>query len=203
MSRFSVPSCPSRIFLTWFLALVASGAAHAATPYLICEVASPTLWPPNHTFVDIGLDVRYVDSCGCVRRLNGNQFDVAITQDEPLDDIGDGHFEPDACLEVDACGCYHLHVRAERQGPAWNKDDTGPKTTGAGDGRVYLIVVTRTVAGVQYRCCATVTVAHSQNKDAKASVAAQAQAAKAACERDGTMLEYDSEGDGPCVVAKQ
>lgn len=202
MSWSFVSAGPSRFLLAMIMALVACGAAQAATPRLICDVDTSTLWSPNHKMVDIGLNVRYVDACGCVHTLNGNQFAVTITQDEPLNDIGDGNFAPDACFDVDDCGCYHLLLRAERQGPAWDKDDTGPKTIGAGDGRVYLITVTRTVGDVTYRCCTSVTVTHSQNKDAKASVAAQAQAAKAACERAGTMLEYDSEGEGPCTIAK-
>lgn len=202
MNMSLVSASPSRFILAMVMALAACGAAQAATPRLLCTVATPTLWSPNHKMVDIDLNVRFVDACGCVRMLNGNQFAVTITQDEPLNDIGDGNFTPDACFDVDDCGRYGLLLRAERQGPAWDKDDTGPKTTGAGDGRVYLITATRTIGGVTYRCCTTVTVTHSQNKDAKASVAAQAVAAKSACERDGTLLEYDSEGDGPCVAAK-
>jgi chitinase len=82
--------------------------------YPTCKnvTASPSLlWPPNHTFHLIELS-----GAKCVTIKS-------VTQDEPVDDGGDGNFAPDAKL-VDG----KLYLRAER--------------SGQGDGRVYCIKFT-------------------------------------------------------------
>jgi hypothetical protein len=80
------------------------------------------LWPPNHKMHSIAVG-------DCVSALNGcDGSDVTgefiwASSDEPVDDLGDGHFAPD--IVIDDCG--HVSVRAERQGPK--------------DGRVYKLGV--------------------------------------------------------------
>jgi hypothetical protein len=74
------------------------------------------LWPPNHNFRDIAITG--------VTDPDGDPVTITVTgifQDEPVEDLGDGNFEPDG-LGVDT---ETAHVRAERQG--------------GGNGRVYLI----------------------------------------------------------------
>jgi hypothetical protein len=100
-----------------------------------------------------------------------------------LEDTGDGNFSPDA----KDTGLGTLRLRSERKG--------------TGDGRVYLIIVTATdSSGNVSRCCRTVTVPISQSKASMASVAAQAAAARAFCEQNGTAPPgYFVIGDGPVV----
>jgi hypothetical protein len=80
------------------------------TPLLEPKVIQ--LWPPNHKFHDIAISdcVDITAACGDTVRA---EFTWA-SSDEPVDDLGDGHFAPDIELSDD---CEHLAVRAERQGP--------------------------------------------------------------------------------------
>jgi hypothetical protein len=74
------------------------------------------LWPPNHNFRDIAITG--------VTDPDGDPVTITVTgifQDEPLEDLGDGNFEPDGL----GVGTDTAHVRAERQG--------------GGNGRVYRI----------------------------------------------------------------
>ena len=107
-------------------------AANGAQPAAVCnapdaqapaiEEHTLSLWPPNHKFhrVAAGDCVSAVDACG--NALQG-EF-IWASSDEPIDDIGDGHFGPDIGLAGDTS---HACVRAERQGPK--------------DGRVYKLGV--------------------------------------------------------------
>jgi hypothetical protein len=79
------------------------------------------LWPPNHKMHSIAVEDCVGIQDACQPDLKG-EF-VWASSDEPVDDLGDGHFGPD--IAVDDCG--HLQVRAERQGPK--------------DGRVYKLGV--------------------------------------------------------------
>jgi hypothetical protein len=169
-----------------FATSISTSVATAADPHLVCSLKRASLWPPNHKLVDVGLKVHFIDGAGQERRLTGGQFTISVTQDEPVDERGDGNSEPDACLEVDECGCYHLHVRAERAG---NKN-----------GRVYLITVTHVEAGVTYHDCCTVRVAHDKSKKSRAKALVQALAAEAACHANGSVLSYDSLGECPVPV---
>jgi hypothetical protein len=88
-----------------------------------CSLAYPsieTIWPPNHQMVDVNiLGITDPDGDPVTVTITG------ITQDEPLEDLGDGSFEPDG----DGVGTSTAQVRAER---------SGTKKV-PGDGRVYAI----------------------------------------------------------------
>jgi hypothetical protein len=140
------------------------------------------LWPAFHDLINVGLSATTTDNCP------GTVISVAVFGDEDDETpTGDGVFSPDA----KDIGLGTLRLRAERRGD--------------GDGRVYLIIVTATDAsGNVARCCRTVTVALDQSKAAKASVAAQAAAARTYCEQNGTAPPgYFVIGDGAVVGPKQ
>ena len=101
----------------------------------------PDLWPPNHKFKLITLTgATDPDGNAVVLTITG------VTQDEPLNGLGDGDTSPDAAV-----------------GPASNKVKLRAERSGLGDGRVYRIAFTGsdglggTCAGV-----ATVGVPHDQ-----------------------------------------
>jgi hypothetical protein len=147
-------------------------------PVVTCGVATTSLWPPDHNLINVGLSASATDNCP------GTTISVAVFGDENDEEpTGDGNFSPDA--KNIAPGT--LRLRSERKGN--------------GDGRVYLIIVTATdAAGNVARCCRTVTVAQSTSKASQASVAAQAAAAKAFCEANGTAPPgYFVIGDGPII----
>jgi hypothetical protein len=88
-----------------------------------CSTVTPdrsSLWPPNHT-------LRLVTLSGATDP-DGDPVTLtvdAVTQDEPLNGVGDGDTSPDAVL---AAQSDQVYIRAERAGP--------------GDGRVYRISFT-------------------------------------------------------------
>jgi hypothetical protein len=83
-----------------------------------------TIWPANHKMVDIEI-VNLTDTCdrAVMVTIEG------ITQDEPVNDVGDGSTGPDAS----GVGTDTAQVRAER--------------SGTGDGRVYEISFSATAGG--------------------------------------------------------
>jgi len=112
-------------------------------PEVICGVAVPTLWPPNHKFVDVGLTFDASDNCD----TEPLTIQVEVSSDEhPADEPGSGgplHC-PDAVVGPD----HTVALRSER--------------SGAGDGRVYVIRVSATdECGNTGHCEAQVTVPHA------------------------------------------
>ncbi|MGH3105360.1 MAG: hypothetical protein ACRDN6_14815 [Gaiellaceae bacterium] len=98
--------------------------------------ASPTtLWPPNHRLVLVTLSgAADPDGDAVTLTITG------VTQDEPLNGVGDGNTSPDA---QSGALPNTVHLRAER--------------SGTGDGRVYRISFTGS-DGLGGTCSGTVTV---------------------------------------------
>lgn len=150
-------------------------------PRVQCSVRVPSLHPPNHGLVDVGLQVQVSDD-----EDPRPTFQVAVFSSE--DDVsGSSSHSPDANL---AGG--RLRLRAERRG--------------SDSGRVYLIVVTaRDAAGNASVACCTVVVPANQSPRTVAAVNAQAGAAESFCKEyrglppDG----YFVVGDGPVIGPKQ
>jgi len=129
----------------------ASGATACTAGLTVVDDGAPVLtprtsylWPPNHKFhsIDVADCVTVTDRCDASLKA---EF-IWASSDEPVDDLGDGHFAPDIQLDAD---CQHLLLRAERQGPK--------------DGRVYKLGVRVVDAGghtVESECA--VIVDHDQ-----------------------------------------
>ena len=146
------------------------------------STSASALWPPNHQMESVGLSVSASDNGGTAT------IQVAVFSDEG-DLAGDsGNFSPDA--RNIAAGT--LRLRSER--------------SGAGDGRVYLIVVTATDAANNVsRACTSVVVPQSQSAASKGAVAAQAAAAVLYCQANNGAAPagFVSVGGGPVVGPKQ
>ena len=104
-----------------------------------------SLWPPNHKLVTItasgATDPDVGDSATLV--IDG------VTQDEPVNGLGDGDTSPDAVLTSPLSN--KVQIRAER--------------SGLGDGRVYVVHFTATdTHGATCTGTATVGVPHDQGK---------------------------------------
>ncbi len=144
-------------------------------PGVTITLARTQLWPPNHNLIDVGFSFAASDNSGGTVTSS-----VAVYSDE--DDLAPetGDHSPDAKNA--------LRLRAER--------------SGAGNGRVYLIVVTATdPSSNTTSACATVVVPKSMSSADVAAVNAQATAAASQC---GTIpAGYSLVGDGPIVGPKQ
>lgn len=118
----------------------------AVSSSLDCTKAEPTiamLWPPNHTLVGIDI-IGITDDDGIPAAI----VITGITQDEPVDGLGDGDTAPDGA----GVGTSTAWVRAERSGPE--------------NGRVYQIVFE---ADDGYAACegtVNVAVPHSKKSEA-------------------------------------
>jgi hypothetical protein len=122
-----------------------------------CSAAAPSiaeLWPANHKMVDVEiLGVTDPDGDPVSITITG------ITQDEPVDDAGDGNFEPDGAI----VGTSTAQVRAERQGG--KSKGKGKGKGGSGNGRVYEIsFVASDGKGGECAASVTVCVPHDQGK---------------------------------------
>jgi len=99
----------------------------------------PSLWPPNHKMVSVGVDVSVTDNCDS----NPVCKITSVGSNEPVDGLGDGDTAPD----WEITGDLTLNLRAER--------------SGGGDGRVYTITVRCTDASRNSSTATTeVTVPH-------------------------------------------
>ena len=158
------------------LTLGGSGA-----PTLTASVATGTLWTPSHDLVNVGLTVSATNSCGTATTQ------IAVYSDE--DDVSGDPDDQSPDAKNIASGT--LRLRAERRG--------------AGDGRVYLIIVKATDGGSNTtRKCLTVTVPKSQSAAHVNSATQQAAAAAAQCQSTGLApAGYFAVGDGPVVGGKQ
>jgi hypothetical protein len=117
-----------------------------------CELAQPShdsLWPPNHNMHEITIEgVMDADS-----EYNTITLDVTgVTQDEPVNGLGDGDSSPDAVIQNDAVADTVL-IRAERSGKK-------------GNGRVYQINFTASDGAESCQGRVQVTVPHSRQSTA-------------------------------------
>jgi len=116
----------------------------ARTPPVISGLPAPgcTLSPPNHRLVQVAT-VTASDVLGLA------SFNVAATNSEPENGLGDGDTAPDILITGSGLGPRVVQFRAER--------------SGAGAGRTYTITATATnVAGLSATATATCTVPHDQ-----------------------------------------
>ena len=105
-----------------------------------------SLWPPNHKFVTVTLSGSDPDGDPVTVTVGG------VTQDEPLNGLGDGDTSPDAAWVTGHPE--QVKLRAER--------------SGKGDGRVYRITVTLT-SGAD-KCTGTVNVGVPHDQSGPAAV---------------------------------
>jgi hypothetical protein len=105
-----------------------------------------SLWPPNHKFVTVTLSGSDPDGDPVTVTVGG------VTQDEPLNGLGDGDTSPDAAWVTGHPE--QVKLRAER--------------SGKGDGRVYRITVTLT-SGTD-KCTGTVNVGVPHDQSGPAAV---------------------------------
>ncbi|WP_373321813.1 PKD domain-containing protein [Vogesella indigofera] len=113
-----------------------------------CSLAQPSvsvLWPPNHGLVAVMINN--------VADPNGNSTLTisSVTQDEPINGLGDGDTTPDAIVQHGNTADSVL-LRAERSGKA--------------DGRVYRVNFTATDAEGSCSGFVTVSTPHDRNKTA-------------------------------------
>ena len=146
-------------------------------PIITSSLALTSLSPPNSKLVNVGLSASANEPATFSVSVFGDEDDQTPTSP------GVVHL-PDAKDIV----VRTLRLRSER--------------TDAGDGRVYLVVLTATdTAGNASKACHTVVVARKKKGD----VDAQAAAAKAFCEANNGAgpAGYFVIGDGPIIGPKQ
>ncbi|MCW4047221.1 MAG: PKD domain-containing protein [Candidatus Bathyarchaeota archaeon] len=114
------------------------------TPPEINATATPsTLWPPNHKYVEVKINVTVYDICDPSPTITL----VSVTSNEPDNGIGDGNTVSDIVVVDDFTFTFYL--RAER--------------SGTGSGRVYTITYKATDASGNYATASvTVEVPHNQ-----------------------------------------
>lgn len=112
------------------------------TPPEITASATPNiLWPPNHKYVEVKINVTVYDKCDPSPTL---KF-VSITSNEPDNDVGDGNTVNDIVIMND----FTFNLRAER--------------SGTGSGRIYTVTYEATDASGNYvTATVTIEVPHNQ-----------------------------------------
>jgi len=146
-------------------------AADTTAPTVACAVSVPVLSRNDHKFVDVGLTIVAHDDVDSNPRLG-----VRVFSNEDDDETGNGNFSPDARIVPP-----QVLLRAERNA--------------AGNGRVYVIIVTATdAAGNTALNFCTVVVPRDQ------SAASQTQVQQLAAQVSTQVLPpvgYVTVGDGP------
>ena len=121
--------------------------ANTIPPEISVTLSTDSLWPPNHSMVDVGFGFEISDICDSEPEVL-----ITVTSDEPTataSGAGGGKHAPDAEIINDG----KVLVRAER--------------SGEGDGRVYVITVTATDAsGNSASSSTSVEVSHSKKEPA-------------------------------------
>jgi hypothetical protein len=121
-----------------------SATVEDTTPPVISDVtATPdSLWPPNHKFWTIGVDITATDTCDSDPECQV----VSVTSNEPVNGKGDGNTSPDWIITGD----FSVELRSERSGKR--------------SGRIYTIGVECTDDfGNTSASSVNVTVAHDQS----------------------------------------
>jgi CSLREA domain-containing protein len=160
------------------VATVTINIADTEPPTITAAVGVNTLWPPNHSLINVGLTVSVTDnSAGPINT------EIKVFSNE--DDIfqGSGNASPDA-RDI-APGT--LRLRSERSGP--------------GSGRIYLIrIVSNDPSNNVSHECLTVVVPKNQSASDIAFINAAAAVARAFCETTGNPpAGYFVVGDGPII----
>jgi len=139
-------------------------------PVITASLTTATLWPPDHSLIDVGLTYSATDNGGSATTT------VAVFSDEDDVTSAGGDQSPDAKGA--------LRLRAERDATS--------------DGRFYLIRITSTDASANTSHeCLTVVVPKSLSAADVASVSAQASAARAQCTGAGLFVVGDGPVVGP------
>jgi uncharacterized repeat protein (TIGR01451 family) len=109
--------------------------------------AGPQLWPPNHKLHQVTVSgATDPDGDPLTTTITG------VTQDEPLNDVGDGNTSPDA---FPGSASDQALIRAER--------------SGTGDGRVYVLQVSVS-DGLGGQCTGTASVSVPHDQSGKAAI---------------------------------
>jgi len=144
--------------------------ADTEPPSITASLTTATLWPPDHSLINVGLTYSAADNGGSATTT------FAVFSDEDDVTSAGGDQSPDA---KDA-----LRLRAERDATS--------------DGRFYLIRITSTDASSNTSHeCLTVVVPKSLSAADVASVSAQASAARAQCTGAGLFVVGDGPVVGP------
>lgn len=160
------------------VATVTINIADTEPPVITASVSQNTLWPPNHSLINVGFTLNVTDN-------SAGPITTQISVFSNEDDIwpASGNASPDA-INV-ASGT--LRLRSER--------------AGNGSGRIYLILIaSHDPSNNSSRKCLSVVVPKSQSASDIAFVNAAAAVARAFCEGSGTPpAGYFVVGDGPVI----
>jgi hypothetical protein len=110
-------------------------------PQMNATLTPSALWPPNHKYVEVKINVTAFDICDPSPKITL----VSVTSNEPDNGLGDGNTTDDVIIIDD----FTFNLRAER--------------SGKGSGRIYTITYKATdVSGNYVMASVTVEVPHNQ-----------------------------------------